>query len=433
MKNRKHFIAPLPFLLLIGLLLNQGCRNDSEVDNPTVSPTNSITINIEDTYQTIRGFGGCNGVFRGVSNFPKERDMQKAYGTGELELGMSIFRVSVPADPTRWQAVFEVAKFAQERGAIVIASPWDAPSEMLDPNHHEKRILPTKYADYVAHLNSFNRYMKDNGVQLHAISIQNEPDIGEWTQWTVEEVFDFTKNFAGDIENTVITAESFNFKRVYSDDILNDSVAVNNIEIVGGHIYGNGLGPYPLAVEKGKEVWMTEYLLNEFTDDIDQNDWTALTQSQKWNQTMDMLHSIHESMLSNWNAYIWWYLKRYYGFIGDGLEGSADGAVLKRGYAFSHFSKYIRPGYTRVGLENKGLVRQSMTAYQGEGKVVLVIINDTASDTSTKISIDGTTFTSATSYVTNINENRTAKELSIEENTVSLAIASSSVTTVVLE
>lgn len=59
-----------------------------------------------------------------------------------------------------------------------------------------------------------------------------------------------------------------------------------------------------------------------------------------------MLETIHESMESNWNAYIWWYLKRYYSFIGEGVQGAPEGEILKRGYAFSHFSKFIRPGYT---------------------------------------------------------------------------------------
>lgn len=33
--------------------------------------------------------------------------------------------------------------------------------------------------------------------------------------------------------------------------------------IICGHIYGGGLAAYPLAEQKGKEIWMTEHLSGE--------------------------------------------------------------------------------------------------------------------------------------------------------------------------
>ncbi len=336
-----------------------------------------ITLNTATTYQTISGFGGCNTVFR-RNNYPSENDIQKAYGTGQGELGLSIFRVSIPPNDSRWPAIAEVAKFAQDRGAIVFASPWDAPDNMLDPNHSENRVLPSRYGDYVAHLNRFDDFMTSNGVNLHAISIQNEPDYGEWTRWTKDEIFDFTKNYANGINTNVITAESFNYNRTYYTDILNDPIATDNIDIVGGHIYGNGLGTIPLAEERNKEIWMTEYLLNEFSDDVSGDDWSVLTAQQKWDQSIVMLNSIHRAMESNWNAYIWWYLKRYYSFIGDGFEESQDGQVLKRGFAFSHFSKFIRPGYQRVEMTLNTDSNLKTTAYKSptDTTIIVVVLNE---------------------------------------------------------
>jgi len=34
-----------------------------------------------------------------------------------------------------------------------------------------------------------------------------------------------------------------------------DNIAVNNLDIAGGHLYGGGLTDYPLARAKGKEIW----------------------------------------------------------------------------------------------------------------------------------------------------------------------------------
>jgi len=72
----------------------------------------------------------------------------------------------------------------------------------------------------------------------------------------------FMKENAPAVGTKVMAPESFQFNRNLSDPILNDPVAAANLNIVAGHIYGGGLIAYPLAKQKGKEVWMTEYLIN---------------------------------------------------------------------------------------------------------------------------------------------------------------------------
>ena len=87
---------------------------------------------------------------------------------------------------------------------------------------------------------------------------------------------------------------------------------------------------------------MTEYLLNEYTDGLGAEDWESATEEQIWDQTMLMAYTVHKSMESSMHAYIWWYLKRYYSFLDDGTYRGVNGAVTKRGYAFSHFSKVAK-------------------------------------------------------------------------------------------
>src|SRR5690606_29801142 len=121
----------------------------------------------------------------------------------------------------------------------------------------------------------------------------------------------------------------FQFRQEMSDPILLDPVASSNVDIVAGHIYGGGLGPYPLAEALGKEVWMTEYLLNLNTGNAGSSPWSSYSEETKWDETMEMLSTVQISMKSNMNAYIWWYLERYYSFLGDGTEGTELGEVLK--------------------------------------------------------------------------------------------------------
>jgi len=77
----------------------------------------------------------------------------------------------------------------------------------------------------------------------------------------------------------------------------------------------------------------------------------------------------------NWNAYIWWYLPRYYSFIGDGEQGTNIGEILKRGYAFSHFSKFVRPGFVRVDASTSRYTDLKIIVYSGNDQIVVVIIN----------------------------------------------------------
>lgn len=428
---KERVIAKSILIILIYTFVS--CSDDDERPLPT-TPAKVFSVNTDISFQTITGFGGCNSVFRGQTNFPSETDMQKAYGIGDDELGLSIFRVSIPTNSNNWSAIANVASMAINRNAIVFASPWDAPDSMLeDPTSNEPRILPSKYGEYVDHLNSFDTYMSSNGVDLYAISMQNEPDIGEWTKWSTVEVFNFVKNHGHNINNKLITAESFEFNRSYYDQILQDDQAKANIEIVGGHIYGNGLGTIPLAEAANKEIWMTEYLLNEYTDDISANSWVALTEDQKWDQSIDMLKTIHEAMISNWNAYIWWYLKRYYSFIGDGQEGSTNGEILKRGWAFSHFSKFIRPGFVRVDVTNEDDTDLKVTAYESNSQIVIVVIND-SSTTLTKTQFNLPSLNSVVAYQTSLDKSREVVPITQNTDNVEFSLVpKKSITTIVIE
>lgn len=105
--------------------------------------------------------------------------------------------------------------------------------------------------------------MRDNGVELYGISVQNEPDYAhEWTWWTTEEMNRFLRDFAGRIDCRVIAPESFQYVKEVSDPILQDPAALANVDIIGAHLYGTAYEDfrYPLFAEKGagKELWMTE-------------------------------------------------------------------------------------------------------------------------------------------------------------------------------
>ena len=368
-----------------------------------------INISTDSTYQTVRGFGGAFIEFWQPELTAEH--VQTAFGLGEGEIGLSILRLGINPDSTRWSENLVAAQKAQEMGITIFASPWDTPANMReDIEDGEYRLNHEMYAEYAEHINNFAKYMKRNGVDIYAVSVQNEPDIGEWTQWTPEEILNFVRDYGHLVDAAKLMApESFHYDWDYSDPILNDSLATENTDIVVGHIYGGGNTYYPLAHEKGKEMWMTEYLLNEYTDGLGAEDWESATEEQIWDQTMLMAFTVHKSMESSMHAYIWWYLKRYYSFLDDGTYRGVNGAVTKRGYAFSHFSKYVRPGFIRISAEGpyvRGYTLVDATAYKNPdtGEVVIVALNRESSGKSVEFVINGMTSGTFTPLVSTVDE-----------------------------
>lgn len=336
-------------------------------------PPLTLAVNTALKHQNITGFGGMlnPAVWLG-SNQLTEEDIELLYGSENL--GLNMIRMMVYPNPDNWDRDVEVALMAQASGARILASPWTPPAYMKSNNNQTGGyLLPEYYQDYVDHLNAFIAHMASKGVEIEAISIQNEPDIDvsyDGCEWTVEQMHTFVRDYADQINAKVIAAESFNHKFTYTDAILNDPVAANNLDIVGGHLYGALIRDYPLARTSGKEVWMTEYLMNDEADN----------KGLGWDQALAFGEVVHLSMEANFNALIWWYLKRSYSLIGDGEEGTTPGALMHRAFVMGHYAKYAT-GRQRVSIDKiAGNNDFLLTAYEGEYDITLILQNNAATD-----------------------------------------------------
>ncbi len=429
------------WLAFCAVILLSACKDD-EPNGPTPPRVNeanfNITLNPEVAYQNISGFGGANGVFNGSLNLNNEQE-RKVFSTEDDGLGFSIYRIKLPYNSADWQALVPQAQAALSYGAKVIASPWSPPPALKSNNNAIGGfLLKENYEAYANHLNDYVAFMAENDVEIYGVSIQNEPDIQvsyESCDWTAADIRDFVKNYGDLIQSTRIMApESFNFNQSYSDVLLNDAEAAANTDIIAGHIYGSGLAQLPLDEQAGKEIWMTEYLMNLGTGNAGAAAWTTYSDEQIWDETMDMLNTVHEAMSFNWNAYIWWYTKRYYSFLGDGTQGTTEGEILKRGVAFSHFSRFIRPGFVRIEASADKESGLDITAYEGEDQIVVVIINSTDSPIAdVAFSFEGINITSAGSYNTTVLLDRSFRSLEINDSQVMISVLGRSVTTLVLD
>lgn len=387
---RALLVGAIMFAMVIGVF-------PAQQQQVKAASASDAVINLSTKYQEIQGYGGMNHPSWAGDLTASQRET--AFGNSTNQLGFSVLRIFIDSDSNNWYKEVATAKAAIAKGAIVFATPWNPPSNLCETFNHNgdtkaKRLRHDKYAQYANHLNNFVNYMKNNGVNLYAISMANEPDYGhDWTWWTSSEIVTFLKYYAGSINCRLIAPESFSYNKNIMEPILNDSQALANVDIMGTHLYGTQYKNFawPLFQQKGagKQLWMTEvYYPNSDANSAD-----------RWPEALGVSEHIHNAMINNMQTYVWWYIRRSYSPMKE------DGTISKRGYCMAQYSKFIRRGYRRVAATanpNNGVY---VSAYTGDGKAVIVAINKGSSSISQKFTVNGQSISSVDRYRASSNEN----------------------------
>lgn len=394
----------------------------------------TATVTLTSEKQVIRGFGGINHPEWYSDLNANERAL--AYGNGTNQLGFTVLRTYVSDNSANFSKGIQTAQYAYNQGAYVFASPWNPPAGQFITVNGVKRINPATYAQYADHLNSYVTYMKNNNVNLYAISVQNEPDYAkEWTEWSPQEGVDFIKGYASRIKCKLMTPESFQYRKQVYDPILNDAAALANVSIFGTHTYGTQYSafPYSLFVQKGagKELWMTEV----YTDSkYDANIWSDNYINDD-RHAIKVAEHIHYAMTDgNFQAYVFWPLRRLYALIHDGNSDNqgntpaAAGTATKRGYCMAQFSKWVRPGYVRVDATKQPITNVFVSAYKKGDNVAIVVVNKTTSTKTLTISIPGTKVATWERYTTSGSKNL-AKGTNVTGTSFQVTLDAASVTT----
>ncbi|WP_417940501.1 T9SS type A sorting domain-containing protein [Flavobacterium sp. RS13.1] len=342
-----------------------------------------VQIDKNKTYQKVTGFGGfvCSPQFG--YNYMSTDEIKKMWGTNS-DAGYTIMRLYIPGE-SNWPSTLATAKLAKnELGLTIFASPWTMPAEWKT-NNSEVAVYTDEngvqqigylkeehYEDYALYLNRYVTYLRDNGVELDYISIQNEPDERATYQgciWTPAQIANFVKNFGHLINCKVIAPESVGYSDSYSNAFLDASV-MQNFEVYGVHQYGGIQSKYKQFQNYNKQIWMTEYLIN----------WNSGSTVRDFNWGIDAFsfaNSVNDAMLGNVNAWIHYATKRYYALMGDGSNGTVTGEITKRGHILSQYAKFTT-GTTRIEAtwsDATAQLKGSSYINDAGDKVVLTIIN----------------------------------------------------------
>lgn len=398
MMRKKRILKHLLASVLSGAMLVQTA---SFMPVPVADAAGACTINTNKTYQMIRGFGGMN-LPEWMGSDMTSAQVQKAFGNGADEMGLTVLRIYVSDDSNSWSRAVPTAKAAQSLGATVFATPWNPPAAIRNTvnggnSGGKYQLKKDKWAEYAQHLNSYVKYMEGQGVNLYSVSIQNEPDYAaDWTYWSANDLASFAAQYGKAVTNgtnaKLMSPESFQYRKDIYNAILNNQQAKNNIDLFGTHFYGTQRNQMDFSAleNSGKDIWMTEVYVPDSNSDAD-----------TWPQAIQVAENIHNGLVvGNMNAYVWWYIRRSYGPMKE------NGNISKRGYMMAQYSKWVRPGDVRIDATEQPNNNILVSAYKHSDKQITVVaVNKGSSEVSQQFSVDGRTITNVDRYRTTGSEN----------------------------
>src|SRR5665213_1257655 len=360
----------------------------------------TVTITSGTTYQTISGFGASSqwdNTFSSAlaNNFWADDSSQPPASQVNGNVGLSILRLGIDDSGNgNWgpQAAFATQALGINANVRVFGSEWSPPAKWknnnsvdgngtgndnFNPGTNTSTIITADIPQYATYLTSWVTAMKNTyGFTPYAVSPQNEPDYDptyDACLWTPAQFDTLIGTYLGPdlatagFGNTLImTPESFADNLTGSNTTMADANAAKYVRVIGMHLYGGGPTQIPASYSTVAghtvESWCTE--ISEKTSDnlIDSGLYYA--------------HQLHTCIVdNNFNAYCYWWLVNV-NTDDEGLCTSA-GTPTARMYCLGNYSKFVRPGYVRVGCTEVPSAGVSVSAYYSSsaGKIIIVAIN----------------------------------------------------------
>jgi glucuronoarabinoxylan endo-1,4-beta-xylanase len=404
-----------------------------------------VTITWSDVKQTVDGFGASSAFFGGNIT-----DAQAdALFDAKKGIGLSLLRtmIGVPddtqddgseptdgANPVATAPELNTAQQAVSRGTKVWATAWTPPPIWKTTNNKKgsgdgytsNKLDSSHYQDYADYLADFVELMNKASVPLVGVSPANEPDYtATWddSQWTPEEMTKFiAENLGPTLKERfpsvkIIAPDTASWPACdkYVTSMLADANAKDFVSVIATHPYKNGNDPIVLDYNKpqqnGKSFWETEWSQENMDGDTPDPSMTS---------AIDMVKHIHDHMvISNMNAWNWWAIYITKDGLNDNLRlnpafiqpdaSMGDPFMFKRGYAFGNWSKFVRPGFQRIGATDKPTKNVLVEAYRDSNHIAVIAINTGASTVTQTFNLEGGTFGTLTPWVTSPDDDLAAK------------------------
>jgi glucuronoarabinoxylan endo-1,4-beta-xylanase len=262
-------------------------------------------------------------------------------------------------------------------------------------------------------------FIKVVGPRLHAGSPHLKviaPEPAEWLHlWTNNSAPGSTNPLNGEYD--------------YGHVLANDADAWAQIDVVGTHQYDTQVAEsWPSDVSHTKPVWMTEM--------SGVKGWPEGGPSGSIENGVAVAGWIHSALVvGDASAWLWLALYVDYSEDNQGLVLAHGMSPTKRYYVLGNYSKFVRPGYVRVEINENSNADLLVSAYKSDkgGTIVVGAVNQGTSSATVPIALDGgTTPTTMTPYVTSaVDSLKAGPAVTVSDGVFSATLAATNVTTLV--
>jgi O-glycosyl hydrolase len=433
-------------------LINGGKTTDFSLA-VTLSGTNAgptiydCIVDWNNVHQRIDGFGACSAWRSTWTSAQATMFFSTNSGTGVTGdgktnfsyngVGLSLLRSRIAPGGTTVEN--SIMQMAQSHGARVWSTPWSPAAQFTTYTNGGNFLGDTDagvnqaYADQLA---GYVVKMKSQyGINLYAISIQNEPDVSQDYEsciWTAQQIHDFVPYLAAALaasnvaSTKIIVPEDEFWETNYYATTMTDSTVATNVSIVACHDY-SGSPPndipaaLPLYDNPNAALWETETSKLSGNGAFD----GSITDAMYWAGRMHLFMSG-----AGVNAWHYWWL------ISDDPdnEGLTDtnGFPAQRMYVLGQYSRFVRPNDYRIDLANYNPYAVLATAYKDpvSNNFAIVVANTNITDTNQSFYLTNFIATSVTPWITSSNLSLAAQSpVTVSNSSFSYAIPAMSVVT----
>ncbi|HET9429619.1 MAG TPA: glycoside hydrolase family 30 protein [Chitinophagaceae bacterium] len=293
----------------------------------------------------------------------------------------------------------------------LFASPWSPPAWMKDNNNMLQggKLKPEFYASWANYYAKFIKAYEKEGIPVWGVSIQNEPMAKQkWESciYTAEEERDFLKKHLGPgmqkegLGEKKIIVWDHNRDLIYqrAQTYFNDPEASKYIWGIGFHWYEDWSGGQPMYdnLRRVHEAFPDKHLL--FTEgtveSFDSSRYNAWVLGEEYGRSM--INDFNNGMVgfTDWNILLdeTGGPNHVQNFCFAPVHANTKTGELiytNSYYYIGHFSKFIQPGAKRI-ISSPSRSQLLSTAFiNGDGKVVVVVMNQSEKRTPYYIWVKG--------------------------------------------
>ncbi len=396
-----------------------GCAKTSLVATSTDA---TISIDTSTKYQTIDGFGifGARDTWWG-----KAEELYSDQWANQVlvDLGITIWRNEYyppdsDADWNKQRPVVEgLVKTARDKGIDlkIILSVWSPPASMKctfsedgkkvindqpwkDGTKNGGALCTNKYNEFAQWLIDGIKMYKDIGVDVYAISPQNEPQAAvpyNSCVYTADLYRDMLQAIGPKLKAAYPKVKIFGDEYLlpyeygeYRGSSLNHAIATSPealkyLDIFATHLYfGNNV---PSTASAQVQLWSNSK--TDYIDNAGRSLWMTETSQfvDSWQAdgnfaAFDLAITMHNALVSGHvSAWVWWQGSELSGVSQYNLMQGTE-QRSKRYYVSKNFFRYIRPGAQMVAVQadQGSSILASAYLHEGQGTLTTVLINTSA-------------------------------------------------------